>query len=378
MTSGDLRLLNLPVDRKLFVVVHEGFEHTQNEDQVLIIQSKWDGGAKAGSRLLMTEHHWHEIGYKGEGVAVSELPKLDNGDVVLVDGKSGRLEVLFQVQSATNSLYVTNACNSRCQFCPQPSTPDSGQLFEDANVIIDLVDSAGVCVNVTGGEPTLYRERFVGLLKHATGKWPQTKLFVLTNGRLLADDSYVDEIIAARGDAKIGFGVPLYSDSAFVHDEVVGVFGAFGQTIKGLYNLSRYRAEIEIRVVVSKLTYRRLPDLIAFVGRNIPFVTRVAVMGLEPMGYCRERWNDFWIDPDDCGEQLCRAAEIADNYGLTMLLYNFQLCCLPDKLRPLACSTISEWKRVYVDRCWSCSMHYDCGGFFASQDESRYRPRKLM
>ena len=62
MTSGDLRLLNLPVDRKLFVVVHEGFEHTQNEDQVLIIQSKWDGGAKAGSRLLMTEHHWHEIG----------------------------------------------------------------------------------------------------------------------------------------------------------------------------------------------------------------------------------------------------------------------------------------------------------------------------
>lgn len=378
MTSADVRNFNLPFQRKLFVVAHEGSDIGRDRDDVLVIPDKWGMMTEPNARFLMTERRWQEVKYNGEGVAVKDIPHLDDGDVVLFSSEGRRLEVLFQSRSATNSLYVTNACNSRCQFCPQPSTLDDGQLYDDANVIVDLVDTAGDCVNVTGGEPTLRRDRFVGLLGHAAEKWPLTKLFILTNGRLLADDSYVDEIYSARGEARIGFGVPLYSDAASVHDDVVGVSGAFGQTVRGLYNLSRHRAEIEIRIVVSKLTYRRLPDLIAFIGRNIPFVTRIAVMGLEPMGYCRERWLDFWIDPEDCAEYLQRASDAADNYGLTMLLYNFQLCCLPVKLRHLACSTISEWKRTYLPKCWSCSMRYDCGGFFASQDEPKFLPRKLI
>lgn len=377
MTSVDVKSVKLPVERKLFIVAHEGHGLSGKSSDFLVIPEKRGGASGPAAQLLITEQYRKETDYNGDVVVVESLPRLDDGDIVLVDQKSKRLEVLFQVQSSTNSLYVTNACNSRCQFCPQPSTPDDGLLFDDANAIINLVDSAGECVNVTGGEPTLCRNRFVGLLKHAAEKWPQTKLFVLTNGRVLADDSYVDEIMAARGDSKIGFGVPLYSDSAYEHNKVVGVPGAFGQTIKGLYNLSRYRAEIEIRVVISKLTYRRLPDLIGFVGRNIPFVTRIAVMGLEPMGYCRERWDDFWIDPADSADCLCRAADVADNFGLTMLLYNFQLCCLPEQLRPLACSSISEWKRVHVDKCWSCEMRHECGGLFASQNEARYLPRIL-
>lgn len=378
MTSALIKISNISCDRQLFVVRHEGAQVDLKSDTVLVIPDRWGAGPVACHRCLMTERQWRELDYQGEGFAIEDIPHLDDGDVVLFDKVCNRLEILFQVRSQTNSLYVTNACNSRCQFCPQPSTPDDGRLYELANGVVDLVDSAGDCINVTGGEPTIRRNEFVGLLKHMAEKWIGTKVFVLTNGRLLSDDTFVDEIYWARGESEIGFGIPLYADAASLHDDVVGAKGAFGQTIRGLYNLSRHHAEIEIRVVVSRLTYRRLPELMAFIGRNIPFITRVAVMGLEPMGYCRNRWEDFWIDPEDCQDCLARAAEVADNFGLTMLLYNFQLCCLPEALRNIACSTISEWKRVYIDKCWSCAMRRSCGGFFASQNETRYRPRKFI
>lgn len=371
---------DLPCDHGLFVVSHDTVrpEFSEHMESVLVIPDMLTDTPPVNCRLLMTERYRRRTGYAGEGVSVVNMPFLDDGDIVSFDGVCKRIEIVFQVRSHSNSLYVTNICNSRCQFCPQPSTPDDGRLYADANRIIDLVADAGPCVNVTGGEPTLQRRLLVDLLRHAAEKWKGTKTFVLTNGRMLSDRGLVDEMFLARGDEELGFGIPLYSDSAEHHDFIVGAKGAFAQTIRGLYNLSRHHAEIEIRIVVSKLTYERLPRLIEFVGRNVPFVTRIAVMGIEPMGYCRERWTEFWIDPADCASQLLGAAHKASNFGLNMLLYNFQLCCLPPEIRHLACSSISEWKRTYVERCLSCPMKAECGGFFASQDAGVYRPRLFL
>ena len=52
-------------------------------------------------------------------------------------------------------LSVTNACNSKCQFCPQPSTADDGWLYDVSGKIIELVQTPGECVNITGGEPSV-------------------------------------------------------------------------------------------------------------------------------------------------------------------------------------------------------------------------------
>lgn len=371
---------NLPAAKKLFVVSHrKRFEGcTADDSSTLIICEKWDrAGVNGNYCFLATERTRRELNLSGFGIVIDEMPRLDDGDVVYYDSSCQRLEIVYQIRSSTNSLYVTNACNSRCQFCPQPSTNDDGSLYDVANGIIDLVENGGDCVNITGGEPTVNKNEFLFLLRHAAQKWPNTKMFVLSNGRLLDDVLFVDKIYDACGESPIGFGIPLYSDAAGVHDGVVGVNGAYGQTIKGLYNLARVRAEIEIRFVVSKLTYKRLPNLIEFIGRNLPFIARVAVMGMEPMGYCRDRWNDFWIDPADCEKELVAACVAAQNHGIDLFLYNFQLCCLPMEIRRFACSSISEWKRVYVEKCWSCPMLYKCGGFFASQNEPMFRPRRF-
>lgn len=369
----DSKLLS---ERRTYAIFHRAVPTTFNGDTnaVLIIPDLWTEEIDPGARYLLTEKMLNVFRPEGEYIVIDELPCIDDGDVVQLHLGSKLLELVFQVNSSTNSLYVTNACNSRCQFCPQPSSADDGSQYTIAEEIIDLVEKGGECVNITGGEPTILRERFLRVIRKATEKWPTTKLFVLTNGRLLADDAFVSDVIDARCGSPLGFGIPLYSDAAAEHDRVVDVRGAFGQTIRGLLRLAAHRVEIEIRVVISKLTYQRLSSLIGFIGRNLPFVSRVVFMGLEPMGYCRERWEDFWIDPKDCVDEMKVASDVADNLGVTVLLYNFQLCCLPDCLAKKACVTISEWKRFYIDACLLCKRKSSCGGFFASQDEPRYRP----
>ena len=377
MTSVQITWSRLPERIHTFVVFHRQIPESflSKLSQVLLIPDRW--GDVPDGTCLLTDDMRVATGYNGTGLSVKEMPALDDGDIVFVDGERKRLEVVFNVNGTTNSLYVTNTCNSKCQFCPQPSTVDDGRLYGFAKEVIELVPCPGECVNITGGEPTIRRDLFVGLLRKFGTDWPQTKAFVLTNGRLLSDYSYVDEIYSLIDRDRIGFGIPLYSDSANIHDEVVGVKGAFGQTIRGLYNLASKHAETEIRFVLSKLTYSRLPQLVQYIGRNLPFVTRIAVMGIEPMGYCRNNWEKYWIDPEDAHDELCKAFQFADNYGLNALLYNFQHCCLPTALRKYSYPTISEWKRVYIDECLRCPMKCDCGGFFASQNKPQYLPRRF-
>ncbi len=379
MTQASICWKNLPFERKVFVVRHarETLSSEMDWSDCLVIIGEDDTAQDAFRYVMMTERVRVKRGISGFGVSVKELPCLDDGDIVLFESQSDRLEIIFESASKTNSLYVTNACNSRCRFCPQPSSIEDGILYEVGMEVIRLVENAGEVVNVTGGEPTLLRQRFIALLKYAANKWTDTKLCILTNGRMLSDDSYVDEIFKARAAKTLGFGIPLYSDSAVMHDSVVGVKGAFAQTIRGLYKLAYKRPEIEIRFVLSKLSYKRLPRLVEFIGRNLPFIARIAVMGLEPMGHCRERWEEFWVDPEDAGEVLLDAAAKADNYNLTLLLYNMQLCCIPKELHDIACASISDWKRVYVRKCDACPMRCKCGGFLASQNEMKYLPRRF-
>lgn len=327
--------------------------------------------------FLATKEAMEACQLHGQGILVEHMPTLDDGDIIRFQQGDDKIEIIWQVRSATNALFLTSSCNSKCLFCPQPSQPDNWRFYEEAKTIIHNVKMSGGVINLTGGEPTLNKNAFLSVLAEMKTSWPTTRPFILTNGRAFRDRQFTQSVFSIYHGDEIGFAVPLYADAASIHDKIVGVKGAFGETIRGLYALAIYHTEIEIRFVVSRLSVHRLPALIGFIGRNLPFITRIAVMGIEPMGVCRANWEKFWIDPEDCPDILTHAAQIADNYGLTLLLYNFQLCCLPEPLRERACTTISEWKCTYLPACHSCPQQYKCGGFFASQNESKYLPRRF-
>lgn len=192
----------------------------------------------------------------------------------------------IDINSNDNALFITSQCNNRCVMCCQPPLlrNDLDGYFQKNMALIDSAPRELRSLGITGGEPTLLGDRLFELLRHVRTKLPETEIHLLTNGRAFADKEYARKL-AECGEKKILLGIPLHADSAGDHDTITQVKGSFEETMLGLYNLGRYDIGIELRVVITKMNYRRLPKLPDFIYRNLPFVEFISLMGLEYTGY---------------------------------------------------------------------------------------------
>lgn len=161
-------------------------------------------------------------------------------------------------------------------------------------------------------------------------------------------------------------GIPVYSDVDYQHDYVVQAKNAFDETLLGLYNLAACEVPVEIRVVLHKQTYRRLPQLAEFIYRNLPFAAHVALMGMEMFGYVHLNMETLWIDPTEYAAELEEATLTLALHGMNVSIYNHQLCTIPQSVWPFTRKSISDWKNVYLEPCDSCGVRNLCGGFFQS------------
>jgi His-Xaa-Ser system radical SAM maturase HxsC len=220
-------------------------------------------------------------------------------------------------------------------------------------------------IGITGGEPTLLGDDLYRLLRQLKSFLPDTAVHVLSNGRNFRNLEAAKRLAALR-HPDIMLGIPLYSDVAAIHDFVVQADGAYDETIRGLLNLHRCGIPIELRVVIHRATYDRLPALARFIVRNLQFVNKVALMGLEITGFTKANLSELWIDPTEYQLQLREAATILLCGRVPTSIYNHQLCVIDRTLWPLAVRSISDWKNEYMPECEGCSMMHQCGGFFSS------------
>jgi len=230
---------------------------------------------------------------------------------------------------------------------------------------IPLVDRQTPEIGFTGGEPTLLGERLATLVNHCKSWLPDTGLHILTNGRAFADPEFA-AMFSRIGHHDLMFGIPVYSDLSERHDYIVQAEGAFDETIRGILNLKRHGLLVEIRVVVHKQTFDRLPQLARFIARNLTFVDQVVWMGLEMTGFTKANLNDLWIDPVDYQPQLVEAIEYLVASRIKTSVYNHQLCITDRRLWPYAKQSISDWKNEYMPECEGCSVQHQCAGFFSS------------
>lgn len=286
------------------------------------------------------------------------------GDVIKVV-PPGKVSVLFRRVSNANSLFVTERCNSFCLMCSQPPRDENddwriAELLE----LVPLIDRSLPFLGVTGGEPTLLGEDLRRVLEAAIGALPATQLHVLTNGRRFAEPTFVRRFDSVRD--RTTWAVPLYADTSDRHDYVVQARGAFDETIAGLYNLAERHHRIEIRFVLHAQTVPRLEAFVEFLWRSAPFVSHVALMGLEPMGFAKQNRDLLWIDPADYAMPLTRAIRFLNDRGISASIYNVPLCTLPRPAWPFARQSISDWKNMFAEECEACEMKVDCSGFFRS------------
>lgn len=297
---------------------------------------------------------------------------LNIGDIVLLE-PSGKGTLLFEVESTSNAVLITETCNCRCVMCPQPPKVNDDDDYIDLSLrTISLMDSKTEVLGITGGEPTLKWDGLLKVLSACQKQIPIASIQLLTNARVLKNYTKVKELVEVGGNNLL-VCVPLYSDTSSIHDEIVNSKNAFWETVEGIYNLERLHIPIELRTVITKLNYNRLISWSEFIYRNFPFVSHVAFMGMEPIGLALQNLNRVWVDPVDYLPMLEKAVRILNRRNMNISIYNHQLCTLSRCLWHFSRKSISEWKNVFFPECNNCNVNTDCGGFFQSAENIRSR-----
>jgi His-Xaa-Ser system radical SAM maturase HxsC len=302
-------------------------------------------------------------------LAAHPEPFLDNSVIRLRAGGT-LVSVLYRPSSSSNALFLTERCNSKCLMCSQPprDDDDSWRVAEILE-LIELIDPQEPMLGMTGGEATLLGYDLCRILDACQTFLPNTKLHILTNGRLFEDPVMAEAWVNAGGD-NTTWAVPVYGPDALLHDYVVDSKTAFDQTMRGLYELAKLGARVEIRVVLVKPVTERLEELAEFLWRRLPFAEHIALMGLEPMGYAKRNRALVYIDPAEYADTLAKATYFLANRGLRVSIFNIPLCVLPRAVWPFARKSISDWKNIYVAQCDGCAVKEFCGGFFASEGDA--------
>ena len=250
--------------------------------------------------------------------------------------------------------------------CQPPVKKDDIDFFYEKN--IRLIDSAPIelpTIGITGGEPTLLGERLFDLIAYIRKRLPNTHIQILSNGRRFADGAYTERL-AQVAEGMVFVGVPFHSDSPIIHDRMAGAKNAYNQTLIGLYNLAANDIDIELRIVLTKQNYQRLPQMARFISKNLAFVSTVAFMAMEDIGNTIKNRDLVWIEPLDYIPELQQAVIYLSQLEFDVSLFNLPLCLLPEVMRTFAKQSISDWKNKYLPICSACIARTKCCGFFST------------
>lgn len=306
------------------------------------------------------------------GVLPDSAAYLSDGDIIRIAPTKKTYRVVFRRNTQQQSILLTERCNHYCLMCSQPPKDvEDDWLMDEVERLIPMLPTDTHEIGLTGGEPTIYGDRLVNLLRLTDRLLPRTAVHVLSNGRRFADHHFA-EAYAAVKHHDLMVGIPLYSDDPCRHNYVVQADNAFDETIAGILNLKRLNQRVEIRVVIHAQTVERLPQLAEFIARNLLFVDHVALMGLEMMGFTKGNLKILWVDPYDYRHQLEEAVDILTAYRIPTSVYNHQLCVVTPRVRPYAIKSISDWKQEYLSECDGCDLRAQCGGFFSSSAKLRH------
>ncbi|WP_354449083.1 His-Xaa-Ser system radical SAM maturase HxsC [Ottowia thiooxydans] len=306
----------------------------------------------------------------------AEDAALEDGDVAVPNPHQEEVVVLFRESDTHHSLFMTNRCNSYCLMCSQPPTAaDDSWLVEEAIDAVRHLRKSPDVLGLTGGEPLLLGVGLRRVLDAVAVHHPSTRVEVLTNGRLFANSKIASQILEDL-TVSVKWLIPLYGHADFVHDFVVQTPGAFDETLAGLLLLQMHRQEIQLRVVLIEPVLQVLPELAGFVGRNLPFVREIALMGCEPIGFALANRDLCEVDLSEWASTLELSARVLRRHDIPHLLMNAPLCALPQRLWPVAHRSISDWKNVYAQECESCAVKSDCAGLFAWHEKG-WKPAPL-
>lgn len=305
----------------------------------------------------------HIYQYREQSFSVaSDMGRSMNGDVIFANPATGTLHRWLRSGSSHNTLLVTERCDQLCQMCSQPPRKTHLDMFDHLKQACLLAEPCAQ-IGFSGGEPLLFKQQLFELLETVGDARPDLTFHILTNAQHF-DTADVERLRLAVY-SRVKWGIPLYSDQAAMHDQIVAKPGAFAQLMSSFALLAHSGQSIELRTVLLRENYSSLPELARMVSNRLPFISTWAIMQMERIGFARNRWADLFVDHSAQTAPLDEAVSIATSRSLDVALFNMPYCTVSPALRPYLHASISDWKNAFSSECKGCTSKSLCAGFFA-------------
>lgn len=286
-------------------------------------------------------------------------------------------------------------CNNHCLHC---AISDMRRELKNRNKQTDLTTQEIFKIldenkkqydNIvlTGGEITL-RKDFLQILEKAN----QYELIqVQTNGRKINTD-LARSIAIYRN--KISFAVAIHGSNDKVHDAITQVKHSFNETVNGIKALRQNNLKVCMKVVVSALNYKQLPEIVQLA--NQLNVNRINFAYVHGCGDARINIKQLLVQYDKIRQYINTALDIAETYHILADLETFPFCTFDSKhwhkscdLNLLTENTVCiptnadqfEWDRqgrskdkCKYDCCKKCMLRNICEGTWSEYPWSLDKP----
>ena len=206
---------------------------------------------------------------------------------------------------------LTRVCNNRCLFCLDADALDGKcESLASVRAVLEAGLKEGCRrVVLSGGEPTLHPDfvRIVGLARELG----YTHIQAITNGRLLCYRKFFTQAFKA-GLSEITFSV--HGATAAQHDLLVGVPGAFAQTLLGISNAMKIPGLIvSSDIVVNRVNADSLFEIVKLLhGLGIG---EYDLLHLVPFGRAWQNWKVLAYDPAEKRNVLQRVFRFVEATG---------------------------------------------------------------
>lgn len=345
------------------------------DSAVLRITKKRSLFSRRNLALLTHKKRFFDFGYGAvidkSVIADSDFDKFGENDIVEL--LNDKIYFLWEYKNDDNLFFLTESCPHNCIMCPQPPNKHDKAL-ESKNIrILELIPKhydKSICI--TGGEPTALNKFYLEFIAKIRQKFKHNFLITLTGGTYFSNLQFLNKFVALKSNSLVA--ISFASDIDAMHDTIIGKSGSFYKMHNGIYNLAKANEKIELRIVVSKLNYKRLPFITDYIYRNYPFVYHIAIMGLEFVGYAESNYSQIYINPLDYSESLQKCVKKLARYDMNVSIYNIPLCLLDESIRQYATKSISKWKNAYHQICNDCSVREYCCGVFTT---SKYQYQNI-
>ena len=250
-------------------------------------------------------------------------------------------------------LNLNYLCNERCVFCASDLTNSrlapriARQLSLDdlGSWMDESLPRPGDRVMIAGGEPTLHPGLFQ--IVRAAREWG-AEVTLFTNGLLFADLEYAAEAIEA-GVSRVE--IALFGACDSHHDAVTQTRGSFARTVAGLGNLGRLHGAaqftLQIRLLVSRQTFQRNPEIVEFVHHNVPGVDEISLNRLILSDHATS--VDAAVSWPEARASINDAARRILSFGYQLVFEAIPLCLFDYEVADfVATKTMEKLERIKV------------------------------